>query len=84
MALSQEQLAAGVPAAQARVQTDLLSEVMQAENENLNEQFSAKLDVTSELIKMNFEMSSFRQENKAALFALEQTLLTKIANTQSE
>lgn len=75
---------AGVPPEQARVQTELMVEVISAEDSSISERFSAKQDVTSELVRMNFELTAFRQEIKTDVSNLRQEMLVQNANTKTE
>ena len=75
---------AGVPAEQARVQTDLLAEVICAEDRSISERFSSKQDVTSELVRMNFELTAFRQEIKADVSNLRREMQVQNADTKSD
>lgn len=75
---------AGVPAEQAKVQTELLAEVISAEDASISDRFSAKQEVTSELVKMNFELTAFRQEIKTDVNKLRQEMEVQNANTKAE
>ena len=64
---------AGVPTEQAKVQTELLAEVISAEDSSIADRFSSKQDVTQELLSI-----------KAALEKLDSKIDSKIENLDSK
>ncbi|MEB0137603.1 MULTISPECIES: coiled-coil domain-containing protein [unclassified Undibacterium] len=74
----------GVPPEQAKVQTALLAELIQATDDSMSERFSAKQDVASELSKIAFELTSLRQEMKTESAHFRQEVKTELAYFRQE
>ena len=70
-----EQLeAAGVPPQQAKAQSSLLAEIMQAEQAGLREHISDKQDINEKLVKMDCSITSLRSEIGINMQASQQEL----------
>jgi hypothetical protein len=75
---------AGVPAPQAKVQTELLAEAISAEDFSITERFSNKHEVTQELLSIDIKLDKFESRTQIALDKLDSKIDKGIAELDSK